>query len=57
MYGELILEKVEELQIAVDADIHSFIELLNQELFDQNSLKRYGLKNEDVVELLKQVFG
>ena len=57
MYGELILEKVEELPIAVDADIHSFIELLNQELFDQNSLKRYGLKNEDVVELLKQVFG
>lgn len=41
----------------VDADIHSFIDLLEQEIFDQNSLKRYGLKNEDVVELLKQVFG
>ena len=29
----------------------------NKATFDQNSLKRYGLKNEDIVELLKQVFG
>ena len=55
--SELMLEKVEELPTAVDADIHSFIDLLEQEPFDQNSLKRYGLKNEDVVEVLKQVFG
>ena len=55
--SELMLEKVEELPIAVDADIHSFIDLLEQEPFDQNSLKRYGLKNENVVELLKRVFG
>lgn len=55
--SELMLEKVEELPIAVDADIHSFIDLLEQEPFDQNSLKKYGLKNEDIVELLKQVFG
>ena len=55
--SELMLEKVEELPIAVDADIHSFIDSLEIEPFDQNSLKRYGLKNEDVVELLKQVFG
>ena len=54
--SELILEKVEELPIAVDADIHSFIDLLEQEPFDQNSLKRYGLKNEDIMELLKKVF-
>ena len=52
-----MLEKVEELPIAVDADIHSFIDLLGQEPFDQHSLKRYGLKNVDVVEVLKQVFG
>ena len=43
--------------VAVDADIHSFIDSLEIEPFDQNLLKRYGLKNEDVVELLKQVFG
>ena len=55
--SELMLEKVEKLPIAVDADIHSFIDLLGQEPFDQHSLKRYGLKNVDVVEVLKQVFG
>ena len=41
--SELMLEKVEELPIAVDADIHSFIDLLEQEPFDQNSLKRFSL--------------
>lgn len=55
--SELMLEKVEELPIAVNTDIHSLINLLEQEPFDQNSLKRYMLKNEDVVELLKRVFG
>ena len=52
--SELMLEKVEELPIAVNTDIHSLINLLEQEPFDQNSLKRYMLKNEDVVELLKK---
>ena len=51
--SELMLEKVEELPITVDADIHSFIDLLEQEPFDQNSLKRYGLKNEDIVHLVQ----
>ena len=55
--SELMLQKVETLPIAIDADIHSFIDLLDQEPFDQNSLKRYGLENEDVVEVLKKVFG
>lgn len=55
--SELMLEKVEELPIAVDTDIHRFSNLLEQEPFDQNSLKRYMLKNEDVVEVLKKVFG
>ena len=32
--SELMLEKVEELPIAVDADIHRFIDLLEQEPFD-----------------------
>ena len=55
--ADVIIKEVEELPIAVDADIHSFIDLLEQEPFDQNSLKRFGLKNENVVEVLKQVFG
>ena len=54
--SELMLEKVEELPIAVDADIHSFIDQLEQEPFDQNSLKLYGLKNDEVVNLLKEIF-
>ena len=53
--SELMLEKVEGLPIAVGNDIHSFIDLLEQEPFDQNSLKRYGLKNEDIMESLKKV--
>ena len=32
------------------------LNFMEQEPFDQNSLKRYGLKNEDVLELLKEVF-
>ena len=54
--AELILEKVEDLPITVNDDIHIFIESLEQEPFDQNSLKRYGLKNEDIVSLLKEIF-
>ena len=41
------------MPIAVDADIHSFIDLLEQEPFDQNSLKRYALKNEDIVGVVE----
>ena len=55
--SELILEKVEGLPRTVDTDIHSFIDSLEREPFDQNSLKRYMLRNEDIVELLKTVFG
>lgn len=55
--SELMLERVEDLPITVNTDIHSFIDSLEQEPFDQNSLKRYGLKNEDIVNLLKRIFG
>ena len=47
---------MEDLPIKVSLDIHHFIESLEQEPFDQNSLKRYGLKNEEVVNLLKHIF-
>lgn len=45
------------MPITVNDDIHSFIESLEQEPFDQKSLKNYGLKNEDIVSLLKEIFG
>lgn len=37
-------------------DIHMFIDVLHQNPFDLNSLKTYGLKNEDIVNLLKSIF-
>lgn len=54
--ADLMLEKVIDLPVSVNEDIHMFIASLEKEPFDQNSLKMYGLKNEDVVVLLKQVF-
>ena len=54
--AELILEPVVDLPETVKADIKFFIESLEQEPYDQNSLKMYGLKNMDIVELLKKVF-
>ena len=45
-----------ELPETVKEDIQIFIESLEQEPYDQNSLKIYGLKNTDIVDLLKRVF-
>lgn len=55
--AELMLEKIEDLPEIVNTDIHSFINSLEQEPFEKESLKEYGLENEDVVNLLKQIFG
>lgn len=55
--AELMLEKVINLPESVNKDIHMFIAALEQVPFDQNSLKMYGVKNDDVIALLKQVFG
>lgn len=55
--AELMLEKAIGLPVSVNKDIHMFIDSLEQDPFDQNSLKMYGLKNDDIVALLKQVFG
>ncbi len=54
--AELILEPVVDLPETVKADIQFFIESLEQEPYDQKSLKMYGLKNIDIVDLLKRVF-
>lgn len=54
--ADLMLERVIDLPVSVNEDIHMFIDSLEKEPFDQNSLKMYGLKNDDVVGLLKQVF-
>lgn len=55
--AELMLGKAMDLPVSVNEDIHVFLASLEQEPFDQSSLKMYGLKNDDVVALLKRVFG
>ena len=50
------MERVADLPATVDSDIQTFIDALEKEPFDQNSLKTYGLKNDDVVSLLKRIF-
>lgn len=54
--AELVLESIGELPEAVETDIRAFIDLLAQDPFDSNSLKAYGLRNEEVVEVLHRVF-
>lgn len=54
--AELMLECAENLPVSVKADIDTFIESLENEPFDVNSLKNYGLKNKEVIETLKRVF-
>ena len=54
--AELVLERTGELPEAVETDIRAFIDLLAQDSFDSNSLKAYGLSNDEVVEVLHRVF-
>lgn len=54
--SELVLESIGELPEAVETDIRAFINFLAQDPFDSNSLKAYGLSNDEVVEVLHRVF-
>lgn len=54
--AELMLESITVLPETVKTDIDSFIELLEQEPFDANSLKNYELDNQDVIDTLRRVF-
>lgn len=54
--AELALEKVNGLPDSVHRDIEGFIAVLEQDPWDQNSLKMFGLSNDDVVALLKHIF-
>lgn len=53
---ELMLEKIKNLPDDVKEDIDLFIRSLEDDPFDDNSLKNYGVKNKEVVERLKRVF-
>ena len=54
--AELMLDSITVLPETVKTDIDSFIESLEQEPFDANSLKNYGLVNQDVIDTLRRVF-
>lgn len=54
--AEMMLEKVVDMPKSVEKDIHEFIDILGLEPFDSNLLKEYGLKNQDVIEALNNVF-
>ena len=55
--AEIILENVTNLPHSVKSDIDIFIKTLEKEPFDANSLKIYGLKNQDCIDVLRRVFG
>lgn len=53
---ELMLNQIEGLPKSVYEDICIFIDTLKDDPFDSNSLKNYGVSNEDVVELLNRIY-
>lgn len=54
--AELVLKKISGLPTTVKRDIEEFISLLYEIPFDNNSLKNYGIKNDDVIERLQSIF-
>lgn len=54
--AELLLKETNNLPEMVKSDIDLFIADLENDPFDDNSLKNYGLKNEEVVAVLKKVY-
>jgi hypothetical protein len=54
--AELMLDKTNEFPVSVKSDIDTFITSLENDTFDDNSLKNYGLKNEEVIEVLVRTF-
>lgn len=55
--AEMMLSPVRNIPENVSQDIHAFIQSLDQEPFDRNLLQFYGLRNAEVVELLRNIFG
>lgn len=54
--AELLLKETNNLPEMVKSDIDLFIADLENDPFDDNSLKNYGLKNEEVIAVLKKVY-
>ena len=54
--SELLLDRAVDLPVSVKADIDTFVELLEKEPFDDNLLKNSGLRNQEVMDVLRRVF-
>jgi hypothetical protein len=54
--AEIMLDKANEFPVSVKSDIDTFIASLENDPFDDNSLKNYGLKNEEVIEVLVRTY-
>lgn len=54
--AELKLERDIIFPESVKSEIGVFIEKLENEPFDDNLLKEYGLKNQEVIELLRSIY-
>ena len=52
----MMLEKVLDLPQSVKIDIYAFINMLASDPFDNNMLRGYGLKNQDVIDALNNAF-
>lgn len=52
----MLLNRVDDLPIAVYEDIKTFIAGLDEEPFNSDVLKEYGLKNEEVKERLVNIY-
>lgn len=54
--GELELKKIKDLPISVKNDLDDFVNALIENPFDFNSLKMHDLKNEEVIDIIKNIY-
>ena len=53
---EFVLEKAEVLPESIHIDMKNFLEKVDEDPFEHNLLKEYGLSNDDVLSRLEQLY-
>ena len=53
---EFVLEKAEVLPQSIHIDMKNFLEKVDEDPFEHNLLKEYGLSNDDVLSRLEQLY-
>ena len=54
---EMVLERPNRLPDLIIKDIEQFLDLLSDDPFDANLLKGYGLKSEEVISRMIEIYG